>query len=129
MRKKTTVRQSANRTEMAWICFLMIMFTVGILPAIAANKAITLYPFVLGKHMPTAQVRQVYEDHEGIKWMPTFRGLVRYSDQTLRTYRSNLYSPELLPCNNVICVCEDRRQRLWIGTERKNQRDFKKRHR
>ncbi len=118
MRTKTTVRQSANRTEMAWICFLMIMFTACILPAIATEKAITLHPFVLGKHMPTAQVRQVYEDHEGIKWMPTFRGLVRYSDQTLRTYRSNLYSPELLPCNNVICVCEDRRQRLWIGTER-----------
>ena len=58
--------------------------------------------------MPTNQVRQVYEDREGIMWFATFRGLAKHADGRLRIYRTNLFTPDLLPCNNVICVCRPR---------------------
>ena len=83
----------------------------------AGKQQSALHPFVTSQTMPSCQVRQVYEDREGVIWLATFRGLVRYAEGSLRVFRSNLYTPELLPSNNVICVCEDMRQRLWIGTE------------
>ena len=67
--------------------------------------------------LPSNFVHQIYQDRDGAMWMATYRGLVKYSGGRTRVYRSILYSPELLPENNVIFVCEDIIRRIWIGTE------------
>lgn len=98
------------------LCILLALISCMAVARAGKQKS-ALHPFVTSQTMPSSQVRQVYEDREGVIWLTTFRGLVRYAEGSLRIYRSSLYTPELLPCNNVICVCEDMRQRLWIRTE------------
>lgn len=98
------------------ICILLVLLS-SMTVARADKRKSALHPFATSQTMPSGQVHQVYEDREGVIWLATFRGLVRYAEGSLRIFRSNLYTPEQLPCNNVICVCEDMRQRLWIGTE------------
>lgn len=98
------------------ICILLVLLSSMTVTRADKRKS-ALHPFATSQTMPSGQVHQVYEDREGVIWLATFRGLVRYAEGSLRIFRSNLYTPEQLPCNNVICVCEDMRQRLWIGTE------------
>lgn len=99
-------------------CLLFVALVSVVVPMAAADEDVRLHPFVTEQRLPTSQVRQVYEGLDGEMWIATFSGLARYANGALRVFRSNLFSPELLPCNNVICVCEDYKQRLWIGTER-----------
>lgn len=85
-------------------CSLIVGFPTFAASHAAPQETITLHPFTTGQRMPTNQVRQVYEDREGIMWFATFRGLAKHADGRLRIYRTNLFTPDLLPCNNVICV-------------------------
>lgn len=66
--------------------------------------------------LPVSMVHQVYQDRDGFIWIATFFGLFRYDGYEIETYKSNLYTPGLLPGNNVICVEEDYSHHLWIGT-------------
>lgn len=112
-KRRTTGR--LNKTIRLYAIIATLMSCVFV--SWADEKQIDIHPLQAGGALPSNLIHQVYEDNEGIIWLATFRGLVRYTRGTLRIFRSNLYTPELLPSNNVICVQEDLKQRLWIGTE------------
>lgn len=73
-------------------------------------------PSVLSS-LPNKSVQSIYQDRDGFLWICTRSGLFFYDGHTLTTYKSNLFSPDLLTSNNVMCVAEDSLHRLWIGTE------------
>ena len=51
-------------------------------------------------------------DHRGVLWIGTNNGLKSYDGYQVRTYRSDAYSPHLLPNNTVRSLAEDKDNRL-----------------
>ena len=66
--------------------------------------------------LPSKDVQSVYQDRDGYIWISTRNGLFQYDGYSLTTYKSNLFRADLLTNNNVFCVAEDAKHRLWIGT-------------
>ncbi|GHT25177.1 hypothetical protein AGMMS4957_19500 [Bacteroidia bacterium] len=66
--------------------------------------------------LPTDEVKQVFQDREGYIWIATHDGLCRYDGHQLKTYKSNLYTPNLLSSNSLTAIAEDNNHHLWIGT-------------
>lgn len=67
-------------------------------------------------NMPSKDVQSIYQDKDGYIWISTRNGLFQYDGYSITSYKSNLYSPDLLTNNNIFCTAEDADRRLWIGT-------------
>ena len=67
--------------------------------------------------LPSEEVTQILQDSNGYIWMATNSGFCRYDGYRIRTYKDNLFQPELLTSNAVKCLAEDTAHRLWIGTD------------
>ncbi|MDR0682398.1 MAG: response regulator [Dysgonamonadaceae bacterium] len=67
--------------------------------------------------LPSNDVQKVYQDRDGYIWIATRNGLSQYNGYSIKTYKSNLYHPALLSSNNIFCLVEDFKHRLWIGTD------------
>ncbi len=61
-------------------------------------------------------VSAILQDHNGFLWLATGDGLNRYDGQTFTVYRHNPKDNRSLSSNEVTCLLEDRRHRLWVGT-------------
>lgn len=68
------------------------------------------------KEISTSEVLKVYQDREGFIWIATRYGLFKYDGYKVRSYKSNIYTPELLTNNVILCLAEDYDHNLWIGT-------------
>lgn len=55
-------------------------------------------------------------DHYGLMWIGTDQGLRSFDGYSFKTYRSDAYSPGLLPNNYVQAIAEAGDDQLWIGT-------------
>ena len=64
----------------------------------------------------TEDARCLMLDHYGLMWIGTDQGLHSFDGYHFKPYRSNAYSPGILPNNYVRCVTEDKEDGLWIGT-------------
>ncbi len=67
--------------------------------------------------LPNNMIHQIIQDSDGYIWIATYFGLYRYDGNSYQAYKSSDDTPGLLPSNNILCLTEDRRHRLWIGTE------------
>lgn len=76
------------------------------------NEFQSLPPYI---NIPT-DVQQIYQDREGFIWFATRNGLCRFDGYELETFKSNLYTPNLLSSNDILVIQEDYQHRLWIGT-------------
>lgn len=63
-------------------------------------------------------IREVFVDSEGYKWLVTDGGLYQDDGYHIVDYRADIHRPDLMKSNHVTCVAEDARQRIWIGTRR-----------
>ncbi|NDV57366.1 hybrid sensor histidine kinase/response regulator transcription factor [Bacteroides sp. 519] len=66
--------------------------------------------------LPNKDIQSVYQDRDGYIWICSRNGLFQYDGYSITTYKSNLFHPDLITNNNVFCVAEDTKHRLWIGT-------------
>ena len=55
-------------------------------------------------------------DSYGMMWIGTEQGLLRYDGYSFRNFRSDAYSPGILPNNYVRTLAEDHDKGIWIGT-------------
>ena len=55
-------------------------------------------------------------DSYGMMWIGTEQGLLRYDGYSFRNFRSDAYSPGILPNNFVRTLAEDHDKGIWIGT-------------
>ena len=99
--------------------FIIVLIFIALPLSIIANKG--FYPPYLQalnalNGLPTNEVKRLYQDKEGYIWIATTDGLCSYDGYQLKTFKSNLYSPELLTNNNISCLTEDGNHHIYIGT-------------
>ncbi len=64
----------------------------------------------------TEDARCLMFDHFGLMWIGTDQGLHSFDGYHFKPYRSNAYSPGILPNNYVRCMTKDKKDGIWIGT-------------
>lgn len=95
------------------LCLLcLIRFTV--LHSTPLSVRAVDFPFA-GK-LPSNEITDIYQDHEGFIWLGTNSGVARYDGHTVQTFRSDYRHPEMLSNNRVTCFAEDG-QHVYIGTQ------------
>ena len=62
------------------------------------------------------EARCLLFDHNGLMWIGTDQGVRSFDGYDFKTYRSDAYSPGILPNNFVRSLTEDQQDGLWIGT-------------
>ena len=62
------------------------------------------------------ELRCIFLDKQGLMWLGTNSGLKVYDGYMMRTFKSDAFSPGILPNNQVRCITEDHHNCLWIGT-------------
>ncbi len=62
------------------------------------------------------ELRCIFFDKLGLMWLGTNSGLKVYDGYTVKTYKSDAFSPGILPNNQIRCIAEDHHNCLWIGT-------------
>jgi len=87
------------------------------LAMIANNNAPPLIfrPLSSIENLSGNEVQKIYQDKKGFIWIATRNGLSKYDGYSLRTYKSNLYNPNLLSDNDILSVASDDSNHLWIG--------------
>ena len=68
------------------------------------------------EHLSNKEIQSVYQGNDGDLWISTRSGLFQYDGYSLVCHKSDYSHPALLTSNNILCVAEDTRHRLWIGT-------------
>ncbi|MDH6314110.1 ligand-binding sensor domain-containing protein/signal transduction histidine kinase/DNA-binding response OmpR family regulator [Parabacteroides sp. PFB2-10] len=99
--------------------YLYVFFFLSNLFIVSGSAYAESYKFnhiTIEDGLPSSEIYQIYQDKEGYMWFATRNGLCQYDGYSIRTYKSNLYTPELLTNNTIYCVAEDNDSRLWIGT-------------
>ncbi len=72
----------------------------------------------LPSDLPMELVVDVVRDSKGFVWVGTSGlGLIRHNSYNARQYRYNSDEGGSLSNNTIICIEEDSRQNLWIGTQ------------
>jgi ligand-binding sensor domain-containing protein/AraC-like DNA-binding protein len=64
----------------------------------------------------TEEVRNLIFDPYGLMWVGTDQGVRSFDGYRFRIYRSDAYSPGILPNNYVRSMTADHKDGLWIGT-------------
>ncbi|MFT3898210.1 MAG: two-component regulator propeller domain-containing protein [Thermomonas sp.] len=70
--------------------------------------------FGIDQGLPQASVNALLQGRDGYLWIGTYGGLVRFDGDSFKTFRT---SPGGLVSNRILSLYEDRRGRLWIGTQ------------
>ena len=94
---------------------LLLLFFVFVSHVMAAQHV----PLRIMSQMPVQGIedaRCLMFDHYGLMWIGTDQGLRSFDGYHFKSYRSNAYSPGILPNNYVRCMSEDKSGSLWIGT-------------
>ncbi len=61
-------------------------------------------------------INAIFEDRAGLMWFGTNDGLNRYDGNQVMVFRRNHHIPNSLPNNNILCISQDAKERMWIGT-------------
>jgi len=71
------------------------------------------------QQLESVHVRVLFQDSEGYMWYGMKSdGLYRDDGYSLTSFRTDFRHPDWLMNNNVTALCEDNRNRIWIGTKR-----------
>ena len=66
--------------------------------------------------LPVNAIHRIFQDSEGYMWYGTFNGLCRYDGYDIKTFRADLYHPDLFKDNYITYINEDLDKQIWIGT-------------
>lgn len=66
--------------------------------------------------LPSNLIHCIFQDHRGILWIGTDKGLVSFNNHKFRFFSIN----EGLPDPEVLQIFEDKRNRIWLNTFRKD---------
>lgn len=71
------------------------------------------------QQLPVGQIQCIFQDSEGYMWYGTEGGgLCRDDGYTIKVFRSDFNTPDLLESNHITCITEDSQRRIWFGTKR-----------
>ena len=102
---------------MVWIVAALVAF-FSLLPC-SAQVQERVVPMPNRHQLLSAHVRVLFQDKEGYMWYGMKSdGIYRDDGYQLISFRSDFLHPNLEMNNNIMCMCEDNENRLWIGTKR-----------
>lgn len=110
----TMLRKIRKRLLMCSIGLLLLSY------AFASNQ-LPLYKFkrlTTLNGLPSNDIQKIYQGKDGYIWMASKNGLYQYNGYTFKVFKSNLYHPDLLSNNNILCLEEDNEHRIWLGTHK-----------
>lgn len=86
--------------------------------AAGQNKLHTLKyrQMTIADGLPSDEVQKVHQDRDGFLWLATRYGLCRFDGYQMMVCKSDLYNPNILTSNDVLCLADDADGYLWIGT-------------
>lgn len=96
---------------------LSVLLSLGAGSSAVGNDQQTLFFEVFDNTsgLLSNDVRRLHMDRDGLLWLATNNGLIRYDGYDFRTFRDDMNTPGLLYSNYVTTVSDDR-DRVWIGT-------------
>ena len=98
-----------------YLIFISILATI--FPAIAQHILYTELP--TQDQLPTAPIYRAFQDKEGYMWYGTGGGgLCRDDGYSIKIFRSDFKTPDLLESNWITCITGDNQYRIWFGTKR-----------
>lgn len=98
-----------------WLLLLAFQTILFQIPA----QNITLSEIPALNQLPVGEIFCVYQDSEGYMWYGTTKGgLYRDDGYSLKAFRSDSNTPDLIASNYVTCITEDRNRQIWFGTKR-----------
>ena len=74
--------------------------------------------FQLNDKLPSNSVIRTFNDSEGYMWFGTRDGLCRFDGYDIKVFRSSALTPGILNNNEIQCIAEDKKKRIWIGTDK-----------
>ena len=67
-------------------------------------------------NFPTNEVRKLFQDSQGYRWISTYNGLLRYDGYSIVVYKPDGVNHGRSIDSFVNMVAEDKENNLWIGT-------------
>jgi signal transduction histidine kinase/ligand-binding sensor domain-containing protein/DNA-binding response OmpR family regulator len=67
--------------------------------------------------MSQGMVNDILQDRRGLLWFATRDGLNRFDGYRFKVHQADPFNPFALRDNVIICLLEDLKGRIWIGTE------------
>ena len=94
------------------ICTILLFFLASVLPAAAQTARI----FSPENGLESSQVNRVAQDRDGIVWLCTESGLIRFDGMDFETFRHDRAKPYSIPGDSVHDFCVDRTGTKWVAT-------------
>ena len=99
--------------------FILILIFIQSTSGFCIDKqSISFKKFPLKESLPNSTVKRIFQDQRGYIWLGTEAGICRYDGYKLITIKSNIEHPNLLTSGNILCITEDKKHRIWFGTDR-----------
>ncbi|MCX6307911.1 MAG: hypothetical protein NTY32_03435, partial [Bacteroidia bacterium] len=100
--------------------FFLVLFLLiqNILGFGIDRQSISFKKIPFKESLPNDIVKRVFQDQRGYIWLGTEAGICRYDGYKLITIKSNIEHPNLLTSGNILCIAEDKKHRIWFGTDR-----------
>ncbi|MCB0581664.1 MAG: hypothetical protein KDD10_20455, partial [Phaeodactylibacter sp.] len=89
-----------------------------LLPAFFRAQEAALIRLPFDDPLSEEHIRAIVQDRQGLIWMATADGLVKFDGYNYKFFRNNPLDSTSLGMNYVTCLVVDRRRPLlWVGTE------------
>ena len=97
--------------------FFLLVCTMSLRAAsLSLDNPLTFKTITTTTHLPTNEIRNLYQDSEGYIWISTYNGLLRFDGYSTVIYRSDSQNKDRNIDGFVNIVAEDQDHCLWIGT-------------
>ncbi len=95
--------------------FLLLLCFVSLQPAFAQPGEIVFNRLTKENGLSATLIHSIIKDRQGYYWLSSVNGLQRFDGNRMLSFHNNVNDSTSLPSNNVGCLMEDNRQRLWMN--------------
>ncbi|HTL08747.1 MAG TPA: two-component regulator propeller domain-containing protein [Chitinophagaceae bacterium] len=95
------------------VLYLLLLFTG---PFTLAQQDINFTSLSTKNGLSSNTANAILKDRYGIMWFATEDGLDKFDGSSVTVYRNKPDDANSLPANEVLCLHEDKKGNLWIGT-------------
>lgn len=95
---------------------LATLLLASFLNLFAQNNSYKLERFTINNGISNNSINDIIQTKDGYLWIATKDGLNRYDGQSFKIFKTNSSDETSLPENYIMCLYEDRKNNLWIGT-------------
>ena len=97
----------------------LVLLSLLLLPfGLSAGMKVKFDHLTMADGLPEDAVLTMLQDRQGLLWLGTQNGLVKYDGYTFTTYKPDPEDPYSIGGRIIMTIYEDRAGDLWIGTRR-----------